>query len=281
MKVIVTADDFGLNPNRNRAILYAMQNNICTQASLIVNSPYTEEAFQLAYKNGYIHKVGLHLNLTFGHPLTQSILRIKKYCKDGMFSEGNPRSFRNVISLTNVKVIRSELEAQMKKFFDYGFTLRHIDSHNDILYNLPVWLALKPLLTKYKINSLRGIEPYLFGYYRNRNQFSYLPLKYYFLFFFKYVRIKNILILVGGRNINHFIDDYYGKYNFMRTGQISRDGVFEVIVHPDYDGENYIDRTNFDSFRNLFTLDNTTEKLKGFEKISYIDAYELFKQDLI
>ena len=52
-------------------------------------------------------------------------------------------------------------------------------------------------------------------------------------------------------------------------GNLKEDGAYEVLIHPDFDGEKYFDRTNFDNNKKINTLDDTLKKIIGFEKITY------------
>ena len=221
VRIIVTADDFGLNRERNIAVEYAVKENICTNVSLVVNTEYSREAVQIAKKNNFVDIVGLHINLTEGRPLTSKILKYTNLVRDNKFISDNPRSLRKIFSFVGIGAIREEIEAQIIYYLDSGFTLKHIDFHNDVGFNLPVLIAIIPLLKKYKIKSLRGVEPYLFGFYR-KSILSYLPIKYYYILCYKYLRCENTLILDGGRNINHFMQDIEGKNTRMKLGQISK-----------------------------------------------------------
>ena len=275
MKLIVNADDFGLNHSRNVAVDYALRNGICTQGSIILNTPYSGEAVRMAKDGGYFHKIGLHLNLTAEKPLSKPIAHLDNYCKEGVFISLNPRSKEKVFALKGISEVREELETQIKLFFELGFTFRHIDSHNDILFNMPVWMAFKPLIKKYHIKHIRGVEPYLFGYYR-KSILSYLPIKYYFMY--RFITLKSChqcTILHGGRNVNQFKRDFdllkAGSSTHRLIGNLHDDGIYEVITHPDYDGEKYLDRTNFDKNRVIYSLADTASKIEDFEKITYND----------
>ena len=48
----------------------------------MVNMPYADEAVARAKNAGYGDKVGLHLNLTEGEPLTDSIKKYKSICDE-------------------------------------------------------------------------------------------------------------------------------------------------------------------------------------------------------
>ena len=47
-KIVVNADDFGMSVNKNIAIDQMMRKGVCTNASLVVNMNYSDEAVRLA-----------------------------------------------------------------------------------------------------------------------------------------------------------------------------------------------------------------------------------------
>lgn len=259
-KVFINADDFGLNDSRNEGVLYAYKKGFIDKISLVVNMDSSDRAVSLSKINCFSDIVGLHINLTEGKPLTENI-RNTIYCdKNGFFVSSNPRNLRKVFSLSNIVFLRAEIEAQINKFLNYGYELNCIDFHNDIFYNIPVFLAVKPLLKKYNVKIVRGLEPYLFGYYR-KSIISYLPLKYYFMFCYLIgKKIYKTKILKGGRNINQYVLDYNNKKNKF-IGSMSHLNVIEIITHPDMVKNVCIDRTNFDKRRVRYSIEDTLSKL--------------------
>lgn len=86
-------------------------------------------------------------------------------------------------------------------------------------------------------------------------------------------RLGGSFVLHGGRNINMYYKDKIvldrgGNY---RIGRMKSDGIYEVIIHPDFDGNVYFDTTNLDSNRNVRLLEDTIKKLSGIEKTTYKD----------
>lgn len=263
IKLFVNADDFGLNTECNKGVLYSFSMGYIDKVSLIVNTNASDEAVLLSKRHNFTDKVGLHLNLTEGVPLTDAIKKTSFCDSEGYFIPYNPRSKKRVFSFKNINSIRCEIEAQIKKFMSYGYALNFVDFHNDIFFNLPVWLALRPLLNKYNFQYIRGVEPYLFGRYR-KSILSYLPLKYHFLLCYYCCKsIGTTKIMRGGRNINQYVLDYNG-YNPQAAGCLSQSNpCVEVITHPEMIGDICIDRTNFDSNRKRYSMDNSIEKLNS------------------
>ena len=90
-KIIINADDFGLNTSVNHAIIESFEKGLINSTTIMANMPGFDEAIDLAHKHNIINKTGIHLTLTEGEPLTTNILisglynrensNIKKYKK--------------------------------------------------------------------------------------------------------------------------------------------------------------------------------------------------------
>lgn len=63
----------------------AFQKNFCSRTSLLVNLPFTDSAVELAKKECFFDKVGLHLNLYEFSPLTRNIIELKNYSDGNVF----------------------------------------------------------------------------------------------------------------------------------------------------------------------------------------------------
>ena len=70
-KLIINADDFGLNTSVNHAIIESFEKGLINSTTLMANMPGFEEAIELAHKNNIIDKIGIHLCLTEGEPITK------------------------------------------------------------------------------------------------------------------------------------------------------------------------------------------------------------------
>ena len=73
MPLLVNADDFGKSAEINRAVAEAFERGYITHTTLMANMPAAEEAVDLARQKGFAERVGLHLNLTEGLPLSLPI----------------------------------------------------------------------------------------------------------------------------------------------------------------------------------------------------------------
>jgi predicted glycoside hydrolase/deacetylase ChbG (UPF0249 family) len=131
LRVIVTADDFGFDAGRTLAITRSLCERWVTHASLMVNLPGTEEACALVHAHRLADRVGLHLNLTSGVPLTDAMRRSARFCADGEFVLR--RWIRYVPLLpAEIRTVAGETRAQIDAARRLGLALTHLDSHHHI-----------------------------------------------------------------------------------------------------------------------------------------------------
>ena len=223
--MIINADDFGYSESVNRAICKCFEDGTINRTTILVNMPSSEEALSLARENGFFESVGLHINLTEGKALSEEC-RKSPLCDENGFLKGEfhvPFKARLFLPKAIRKAIRAEVEAQMKKFVEMGFPLRHADSHNYTHSYLSVYGETKKLFKKYGFTSTRISRNV------SADKFS-LPFALY-KSFFNYL-IKNLK--VNGKKIStteYFgsVQDYIGVNN---KETIKYD--IELMTHPDY-----------------------------------------------
>jgi predicted glycoside hydrolase/deacetylase ChbG (UPF0249 family) len=158
MSLIIHADDFGISESTTKAICEVIAKGWCHETSLMVNMPFADQAIELARKQGFANKVGIHLNLTEGMPLTDNIRRCPRICdSNGEFNCKFHRSAKTrfILSTVEERAIVEEIEAQLKKFVKYGGLMMRIDSHHHVHTDWVVYRHLKPLAKKYGFTSIR------------------------------------------------------------------------------------------------------------------------------
>ncbi len=123
MKLIVNADDFGLSKGINYGIVDAHLSGIVTSTTLMVTMPEVMHAISLM-KSTPTLKVGLHLNITFGKPLTHCPTLLKP---NGTFYK--VKEIKTDESF-DVNEIYQEFKAQYERFIELvGVKPTHLDSH--------------------------------------------------------------------------------------------------------------------------------------------------------
>lgn len=123
MYLIVNADDFGLSKGINYGIVEAHINGVVTSTTMMITMPEVDHALRLSKVVPNL-KIGLHLNITLGKPLTKCPTLLKE---DGNFYK--PRENPNQ-DLFSEEEIYQEFRAQYELFLKrVGRKPTHFDSH--------------------------------------------------------------------------------------------------------------------------------------------------------
>lgn len=130
--VIITADDFGSAPAVNEAIVRSFREGLVTHASLLVNMEAFEDACRLIRRDRLQDRVGLHLNLTEGTPLTAAIRNAATFCVGGRFVPPHHFARYAALSADDRLAVEREAHAQIAEARAQGIPLSHLDSHNDV-----------------------------------------------------------------------------------------------------------------------------------------------------
>jgi predicted glycoside hydrolase/deacetylase ChbG (UPF0249 family) len=253
-KIIINADDFGLKSSVNKAIVESFNNGLINSTTLMANMPGFDEAVELAHKHNIINKIGIHLTLTEGQPITTNMLirdlyndkhnsDIKKYKRKLFF-----------LSKKGKEIIYNEFGAQIIKVKNAGIQITHIDTHHHIDEVWSITQIILTLLKTYNIPSMRILN--------NLNRST----KFYKL---SYRRIINKFIKLNNANYS----DFFGN-QFEAIWQLEQDPMFfetkrlEIMVHPDYNHSGIIidrikDReVNFDYSECISPLNGWTNDLQ-------------------
>ena len=127
--LIVNADDFGLSPAVNAAIIRAHREGVLTTASLMVNEPGFADAVQLARANPRLG-VGLHLTLLRGRAACSpreipGLVDARGNFSNQPVGAGLKYFFRRSLA----PQLALEIAAQFDKFRSTGLKLDHLNGH--------------------------------------------------------------------------------------------------------------------------------------------------------
>ena len=152
-KIIVNADDFGMSTEINRAIVEAFQENVISSTTLMTNMPGFAEACELAHCHRLLGKIGVHLNLTAGYPLSNPIRGCSRLCDNtGKFRS---RQTRLWLSAEERFAVETEMEAQVRACLDRGMRPTHLDSHHHVHTEWAIGAAVIAVARRYGIRAIR------------------------------------------------------------------------------------------------------------------------------
>ena len=128
-RLIVCADDFGLDEAVNAAVEAASRDGILTCASLMVGAPAAPDAVARARRLPRL-KVGLHLVLVDGRPVLPAEAVPDLVDAKGAFDDNMLRAgMRFFFSRRARRQLAAEIRAQFMAFRATGLALDHVNAH--------------------------------------------------------------------------------------------------------------------------------------------------------
>ncbi len=155
-RIIINADDFGYSSAINRAILTAFQEGLISSTTIMANMPGFEEACAMAKQHDLNRKIGVHLNLTEGPPLTHGIRRCPRFCDaDGRFRESGLKRPIFRLSTAEKAAVEEELRSQIQHVIDGGIQPTHFDSHHHVHTEWPIGAIVIRLAKQFGVPAVR------------------------------------------------------------------------------------------------------------------------------
>jgi hopanoid biosynthesis associated protein HpnK len=154
-RLIVTADDFGMNIAVNEAVEQAYDNGILTCASLMMGGAAVKDAVERAHRMKGLG-VGLHITLADGRPVSPRALVRGLTDQEGRFRNdlvgSGIRWFFN--PLVRLQLAR-EINAQFQAFAATGLVLDHVNTHKHLHFHPTLMAMLISIGRRYGMLALR------------------------------------------------------------------------------------------------------------------------------
>lgn len=131
-KMLVIADDLGASDAVNQGIIRAFELGLLSGASAMANGPELQSAVDAVVARNLSSRIGMHLVLTEGHPLTTLMAEQRRFCDGtGRFCGARPSALAR-FSASERWALREEVRTQLRHLRELGFAVRHLDSHQHI-----------------------------------------------------------------------------------------------------------------------------------------------------
>jgi chitin disaccharide deacetylase len=143
-ELIVNADDLGLSSEINKGIFQGLEQGVVTDASLLVDAPFADEACGLLKEAG-IRALGIHINLDleFGWDLPGT----ERFPRPELMGKLADPAFQ--------ASCRESARSQIERFLLLGLTPTHLDTHHHVHGFFPVFSLLVDLAREYGIPAMR------------------------------------------------------------------------------------------------------------------------------
>lgn len=156
-RLIVNADDLGLTPGVNRAIVEAHRRGVVTSATLMASSGAFDEAVRMARAEPSL-SVGCHVVLVDGEPVLPGE-QVASLLKPGSRSEFRSSLANFAFSALRGRLKEDEIEgevtAQIQRLQAAGLTVTHVDAHKHV-HMFPA--VLRPLLRAARACGVRALR---------------------------------------------------------------------------------------------------------------------------
>lgn len=235
--LIVNADDLGIAPPIDEGIFTAHREGIVTSTTVFVTSDRFDVVMAKAHRQAL--PTGVHLNLTLGRSVLPHADIPMLTTPDGFFrltSRDLPRLLGGRRpNKTLLDQVRSELDAQLARAKDSGYSFTHFDSHQHVHMIPAVFALLEKLAPAHGFTRTRtAIEPLtLFN-------LSHKPLAT----LLRKNHLKWLWLRAAARSIADTFDTPDAFYGIMHSGLVDastlkgilrslpRNGLFELGIHP-------------------------------------------------
>lgn len=155
VQIIINGDDYGLSQGINRAIEELHHRGRLNSTSLLVNTPWSDDAVEFVQNMPGL-RVGIHLNLSTGKPLNkpQDVSTIVR--KNGNFFEMPAFLSRFLAGRIKIAEVELELNAQIEKALDSGILPQHLNSHMHFHAIPALAVLVNNLAKRYGILNMRN-----------------------------------------------------------------------------------------------------------------------------
>jgi len=163
-RLIINADDFGMTPGINRAIVEGCEQGIITSATLMATALAFDDAVTRGHERN-LHKaqfsIGCHVVLLDGESIlpahrVRSLLHAPSNCPDRQLRVNLTDFARSALAgKLSPEEIEAEAGAQFERIQSAGIALSHFDCHKHA-HMFPV--VLRPLLRAAKAKGVRAVR---------------------------------------------------------------------------------------------------------------------------
>ncbi len=154
--IIINGDDFGASETISKSIISFIQSGYCDTTPVMVNMDDYQQTLHMAKADGIVDRVGLHLNLTKGIPITNEMKSITTFCKNGVFGEYKRNiGKRFILNKREQNIVSLEIRAQMERYLECGSRSMCLDSHQGIHMDWSLYPIVIRLCEEYGFRKIR------------------------------------------------------------------------------------------------------------------------------
>lgn len=159
-RVIINADDFGMDDETVRATISCFEEGVVTSASIMANMPSTPEAVDFAVAHPEFD-FGVHLTFVgrgVERPLCEPSHVPALVTQSGCFLPSRTIRLKAMLGLIPVEQIEREVTLQLSQLREMGLRISHVDSHCHLHKFGPFSRALERVLPDFGVERVRTAQ---------------------------------------------------------------------------------------------------------------------------
>jgi chitin disaccharide deacetylase len=229
--LIVNADDYNSDEERNRGILEAAEKGIVTSVSVIANLPFSAESAE-KLKTIFGPRIGVHFNLTKGVPITKRATTLVD--EGNQFFKKKKAWRRALLYQYDLKEVAEEFAAQISRLQELGISPDHLDGNNH--------LHIFPYIAEVVARLARdfGIKKIRLPLEKFQNPKQYFQPKAFKKYFFGLLAKRAYRVF---KSFGLLCPEHFAGIQFPRVADIESlriffrklpPGITELMCHPGY-----------------------------------------------
>ncbi len=229
----VNADDFGISPGVNAAVVDMFQSGKLHSASVMTGGKFFSQVVEFYHKNNGL-KVGLHFCVSVGK-CASAVSKVDLLVdKDGVFKHGFLKLL--ILSITNRKELQKQVEIELRSQLDVmrknNIAIHHIDGHRHVHIIPAIWAVVLNVANEYGIEKIRHINESLFhsifltmdlNVFKNGGIVKWFVLRFLNCFNTPYKNEEKFFSIIYTCRINEWM--------LLKLQKRVKQG-FEMMIHP-------------------------------------------------
>lgn len=224
--IIINADDLGLSPGVNQAILKAHNEGFLSHASLMANTESFENAVENIIPNCKNIQIGVHVNLT----CAKALFLDNTLAENGLLKNDFVKLLFKRKTQKVLNSLENEIKLQILKIKNRGIEISHIDGHEHVHIIPSINKIVRKLAKKHSISRIREVnESFITSFKYNLKTASFANI-------IKLMILRFLSIFNDNKNEIQF-------YSILNTCEINADNLFnylentrnqsvEIMLHP-------------------------------------------------
>lgn len=238
MKLIITADDYGMSQSVNDSIIEGIRKKTITSTNVMMNMDFLyDKDIERLKSLKDIASVGLHWNITAGKPLSnpkdiQSLVN-----KEGLFYSQEELFVKLKQGSIKKEHVRQELIKQYKKYESIFGKPDYWNSHQNMHLNKHLFLLFLKVAKECEIFKMRNHQRLFIENKEENHKLNFKKkvvesIKHIILMFSMFIAKRKYKMRFPNRILSHVNNNDRMDFELLNNKKIKKRWIYELVIHP-------------------------------------------------